>query len=302
MNTFGEMKLRPLFLTVGIALTLVAFCAEARSLAEIRKTKELRACIAFVSPMQGKAEPRGCRDDCAMTGDTPDLVQAFAASIGGDVKVKGISIGWQEQFVNREGKVVQEASYVPQLFASGTCDFYATGLAKNSWRSKKMDFVMVNPSRLEIVVNQSNKGAMRTQEDLKGKSVATYKDSAYHTWVVDQNQSAYKDSPARVVFVDDESQAMKAVEEGKADFTILVAEDALPMAGHQYPHTIVAFPVGPILEMGWAFHKEDKDLQAAADTFLRAQREGKSSLLNAQFQALYNMGVREFSEMVSKTK
>ncbi len=163
-----------------------------------------------------------------------------------------------------------------------------------------MDFVMVNPSRLEIVVNQSNKAAMRTRADLKGKSVATYKDSAYHTWVLDQNQGDYKDSPVRVDFVDNENEAMKAVEEGKADFTILVAEDALPMAGPQYPHTAVAFPVGAILEMGWTFRKKDKDLQAAADKFLRAQRYDKKSLLNKQFKALYNMDVGEFSEMVSK--
>jgi membrane-bound lytic murein transglycosylase F len=303
MNISIEMGLeyrRRWFLMAGAAVALAAFGAEGRSLEEIQKTKELRACIAFVSSMQGKAEPQGCRDNCTMTGDTPDLVQAFAASLGGDIKVKAVSIGWEEQFTNKEGKVVQEQSYTPELFASATCDFYATGLAKNAWRSKKMDFVMVNPSRLEIVVNQSNKGTLQSPSDLKGKSVATYANSAYHSWILDQNKSAYKDGPVQMKFVDDENQAMKAVDDGSVDFTILVAEDALPMAGHQYPHTNVAFPVGPVLEMGWTFRKEDKNLQAAADRFLRGQRGDKNSLLNKQFKALYNMDIGEFSAMVSK--
>ena len=301
MKTPTEMRSdyrRQVFITVAMALT--AFSAEARSLAEVQKTKELRACIAFVSSVQGKAEPQGCRDNCTMSGDTPDLVQAFAASLGGDIKLKAVSIGWDEQFTDKEGKVVPEQSYTPELLASATCDFYATTLVKNPWRSKKMDFVMVHPSRLAIVVNQSNKGVMRTPADLKGKSVATFANSAYHTWVLDQNQSAYKDKPLRMELVDDENQAMKAVEDGKADFTILTAENALPWAGYQYPNTAVAFPVGSILEMGWTFRKEDKDLQSAADRFLRAQREDKSSLLNKQFKALYNMDVGEFSTMLSK--
>jgi membrane-bound lytic murein transglycosylase F len=303
MNISIEMGLeyrRRWFLMAGAAVALAAFGAEGRSLEEIQKTKELRACIPFVSSMQGKAEPQGCRDNCTMTGDTPNLVQAFAASLGGDIKVKAVSIGWEEQFTNKEGKVVQEQSYTPELFASATCDFYATGLAKNAWRSKKMDFVMVNPSRLEIVVNQSNKGALQSPSDLKGKSVATYANSAYHSWILEQNKSAYKDSPVQMKFVDDENQAMKAIEDGNVDFTILVAEDALPMAGHQYPHSKVAFPVGPILEMGWTFRQEDKNLQAAADRFLREQRGDKNSLLNKQFKAIYDMDVGEFSAMVSK--
>ena len=303
MKTSIEMRVeyrRHWLLPCCIALAVTAFATQARELAEIQKTKELRACIAYVSSMQGKAEPQGCRDNCTMTGDTPDLVQAFAASLGSEIKVKAVSVGWQEQFTNKEGKVVQEQSYTPELFASGTCDFYATGLAKNAWRSKKMDFVTVNPSRLEIVVNQSNKGALQSPSDLKGKSVATYANSAYHSWILDQNKSAYKDSPVQMKLVNDENQAMKAVEDGSVDFTILVAEDALPMAGHQYPHANVAFPVGPVLEMGWTFRKEDKNLQAAADRFLRGQRDDKNSLLNKQFKALYNMDVGEFSAMVSK--
>ncbi len=89
------------FLTAGIALALAAFGVEARSLAEIQKTKELRVCIAFVSPAmgKGKAEPAGCRDNCrSVTGDTPEFVAAFARSLGNDVKPKWVSVNCDEQY------------------------------------------------------------------------------------------------------------------------------------------------------------------------------------------------------------
>jgi ABC-type amino acid transport substrate-binding protein len=274
--------------------------AQARPLTEILKTKELRACIAFVSPTQGKAEPAGCRDNCTLSGDAPDLTLAFAKSLGADVKVKGISIGWEEQFTNKEGKVVQADAYTPELFAANTCDLYATNFAKNEWRAKKMNFVMVNPSRLEVVINQNNKDKLRTQATLKGKTIATYTNSVYHAWVMEQNAGAFKADPIKVLEIANEGEAMQAVEDGKADFSLLIAEDALPLAGHRYPKTTIAFAVGKKLEMGWAFRKDDKDLQRAADKFFRAQRSDPNSLLNKQFKALFNMSVAEFSRMVSK--
>ena len=69
------------------------------------------------------------------------------------------------------------------------------------------------------------------------------------------------------------------------------------MLKRQFQNSVVAFPVGPILEMSWAFRKDDKDLQAAADKFLKAQRDQKDSLLNQQFKNLYEMSVPEFSAM-----
>jgi membrane-bound lytic murein transglycosylase F len=237
-----------------------------------------------------------------MSGDTPDLVQAFAEALGNDVKVKGVSVGWEEQFLNKDGKVVREDSYTPALLKSATCDFYATGLAKNPWRAKKMDFAMINPSRMEVVVAKSKKAAFNTPADLSGKSAAVTKESAYHTWLLEQNQSAYKASPVRIEFVGDENEMLTAVDSAKVDFTLVVAEDAIPMLKRQFQNSAVAFPVGPVLEMSWAFRKDDKDLQAAADKFLKAQRDQKDSLLNQQFKNLYEMSVPEFSAVISQMK
>jgi len=85
--------------------------AHARSLAEIRKTKEIRIRMPL----------------------------AFAETLGKDVKPKVIRVEFDEQFFNKEGVVVREASYTPELLASGTCDFHATDLSRTSWRLNKKE-------------------------------------------------------------------------------------------------------------------------------------------------------------------
>jgi ABC-type amino acid transport substrate-binding protein len=302
VNRSIEMKGRPYFLSVGIALSLAVVGAEARSLAEIQETNELRTCIAFVSPPMGKAEPGGCRDHCeSVTGDTPDLAAAFAQSLGAKVKPKWISIGWEEQFTDQEGKLRKEDAYTPQLLASGTCDFYATGFVKTPWRSKKLDFVIHNPTRVTVVVMKARREAFRSPVDLGGKKMATYRQTVYEAWALEQNQSAYKEHPVQIQYVADEGESLKAVEDGKADFTLLLVDSALPML-QQSPNTVVAFGVGSVMDWGWSFRKEDKDLQDAAQRFIEAQRAAKESLMNRQFQGTVGMSVNEYTRYVNDLK
>ena len=287
---------------MGIALTLTVFGAEARSLAEIQKTNELRACIAFVSPPMGKAQPAGCRDKCdSVTGDVPDLVTAFAQSLGNSIRPKWISIGWEEQFTDQDGKLRKDDAYTPQLLASETCDFYATGFVKTTWRSKKLDFVIHNPTRVTVVVSKTRREAFRSPADLGGKKMATYRQTVYETWALDQNQSAYKEHPIQIQYVLDEGESLKAVEDGTADFTLLLVDSALPML-QQSPNTAVAFGVGSVMDSGWSFRKEDKDLQDAAQKFIEAQRAAKESLMNRQFQGTVGMSVNEYTRYVNELK
>ena len=220
-------------------------------------------------------------------------------TLGNGIKPKVISIDWNEQFADASGKVDREAAYTPKLFAESTCDFYATGLYKLAWRMKKMDMVTINPSRHMIVVKAANKNSLKNANDLAGKTAVTYKDSSYHTWLDEQNRTTYKANPIRIIFVADEPQALAALDEGKADFTVLVADDAVPEVRKTQHQFAIAFPAGSLMEMSWAFQKEDKDLQGAANDFFQAQRANKDSLLNKQFDNLYGMSVSEFSKMVS---
>ena len=289
----------PLFFAVtGLVLACwTSIDAAARSIADILKTRELRVCIAFTSAASGKAEPPGCRADCVMSGDVPDLATAFAASLGPQIKPKLLNIGWEEQFQNRDGKVIREDVYTPELLASEACDFYATGFLKNEWRSKKLDFVTLNLSRFVVLVNNANKSQIKNAADLAGKRAATYKETAYEAWVSAQNQTVYKDAPIELEFVADDDGIIKAVDAGTVDFGIMVTDVALPLL-REYSNVVGAFGVGSVAEMAWAFRKQDQDLQAVAQRFIRMQRKDAGSLMNRQFRSAYGKTVTEYDDFV----
>src|SRR5262249_39618568 len=102
--------------------------AQARPLAEIKQTQELRVCICSSRPSMSVATPPGCRGNCTFTGPVYDEVVAFAATLGQDIQLKLLRVDWDEQFHNRDGKTEREASYTPELLASGTCDLYPNNL------------------------------------------------------------------------------------------------------------------------------------------------------------------------------
>lgn len=275
--------------------------ADARSIADIQRTRELRVCIALTTAASGKAAPPGCRTDCIMSGDVPDLAAAFAASFGPHIKAKWLNIGWEEQFQNQDHEVVRDAAYTPELLASEACDFYATGFLKNEWRAKKMDFVTLNLSRFMVIVNKADSSRIKNAADLGGKRTATYKETAYEAWISAQNQAVYKDAPIELEFVADEDAMIKAVDGRVVDFALMVTDTALPLL-REYPNVIGAFGVGSVAEMAWAFRKDDLDLQAAAGRFVRMQRQDANSLMNKQFRAAYGKTVTEYDQFVRGLK
>jgi len=301
MKPSASYRRRYLLIAGVVIISWLSMDATARSIAEILKTRELRVCIAFTTAASGKAEPPGCRTDCVMSGDTPDLAAAFAASFGPQVKLKWMNIGWEEQFQNNEGKVVREAAYTPLLLANETCDFYATGFLKNEWRSKKMDFITLNLSRFIVLVHNVNKSNITSSGNLAGKRAATYKETAYEAWITTQNETAYKDAPITIEFVADDDGIMNAVDAKAVDFGLMVSDVAVPLL-REHPNVVGVFGVGPIAEMSWAFRKEDQDLQAAAQRFIRLQRHGPDSLMNKQFRATYRKSVTEYDEYVRSLK
>ena len=106
--------------------------AQARSLAEIQQSKEFRVCIAPIHPALAEVSPPECWEQCTFTGQMYDEVVAFAATLGPDITLKFFRVLWDAQFHNREGKTVREASYTPELLASGTCDVYPTHLTNST--------------------------------------------------------------------------------------------------------------------------------------------------------------------------
>lgn len=286
------------FLIVFLASLSCAVTARARSLEEIRKTKEIRVCLSPIHPSVCSAQPEGCRDNCQFSGPTYDAVAAFVSSLGDGIVPRFIRVGWDEQFFNKAGVTVRDASYTPELLASNRCDLYPSNLAKNEWRLNKMDFVTMFPNRRMVIVKRSEKDRFKTPADLAGKTAAVVKDTSHHAWLEQQNHGAFSDHPVtiRVMSMED---SLNAVSKGEADFTMMDSDAAIWAIRHEYGDTDMAFAVGTADEIGWAFRKQDKDLQEAVRVFFEQQRAHLDSALNRIWQKYYSMSLTDFVRLVS---
>jgi ABC-type amino acid transport substrate-binding protein len=215
---------------------------------------------------------------------------------------KFLRIEFDEQFFNKEGKVVREDTYTPELLASGRCDFYPNNLANLPWREKKLNFVALFPERMAVLINKSKKAEFKTPADLCGKVAATYKDSGYHTWLQEQNKSICVANPIHMELTTTEEEDLKAIEEGRVDFTLALVVTAIRFTRHEGKNCVVPFLVGPMRFFGWAFRKEDKDLQEALKKFFDVQRATKDSILNNQWKSYLGMTLIEYIELITYIK
>ncbi|QEL55142.1 transglycosylase SLT domain-containing protein [Chromobacterium paludis] len=271
---------RSCLLRCAVAIMLAAVApAEARHLADILKTRQLRVCIAPIHAAVAVATPKGCREQCDFSGPVYEEVLAFARHLGKDIRVKTLRVDWDEQFFDRSGKTDREASYTPQLLANGTCDFYPSRLTKTAWRLKKLDFVTLFPSRMMVVANNAWRGRIRYGAQLAGLRTATEKDTSYHSWLQEQNHTLFASKPIKIELMP-MADGLQALNAGNVDFMLLDADMAIWHTHHQLKNTYVAFPVGPKDEIGWAFRKEDKDLQAAVARYFDEQRQNQDSDFN----------------------
>jgi membrane-bound lytic murein transglycosylase MltF len=275
--------------------------AQARSLVEIVKTRELRACLVPIHPAVLSAAPADCREACEFTGPVYEEVQAFAKSLGKNIRLKTRRIDWDEQFFDVTGRTVREAGYTPQLLASGVCDLYPSNLTRNSWRLKKMDFVTLFPSRMMVVAHAATRARLKSAADLAGLRAAVEKNTSLHTWLEEQNLGAYAARPIKIELMATTDDAIAGVDAGNADFTLLDSDAAIWTTRHQLKNAYVAFPVGPKDEIGWAFRKEDKDLQAAVATFFAQQKSRENSEFNQIWVKHLGLGLNKFIAVINST-
>jgi membrane-bound lytic murein transglycosylase MltF len=291
---FGPVLLAPWLL---LSLPTQVF---ARSLAEIEKTAELRLCLSPVHPSIATAEPGNCRERCQFSGPAFEEVQAFAHSLGSKIHTKWLRVNWDEQFFNKEGQTVRNASYTPELLASGKCDIFPNHLTKTGWRLQKMAIITLMPSRMMVLTQPAKKAGFQSMTDLAGKLVAVEKDTSYHSWIEQQNHISFAANPIRMQLMHTESSVM-AVETGKADFTIIDAEAAI-WSTRQLKNTVVAFPVGDSDELGWGMRREDNDLQAAVQAFFERQRKNPESEINRIWKKYYGRSLTEFIALMAAVK
>lgn len=237
--------------------------AEARSLEEIRKTNEIRMCIA---------------------GSSYELYTAmgmvFVEYLGVQVKVRRLD-SWDQQFHNEDGITVKEERYTPALLASGECDFYPNDLVMHEWRKKKLHFEILFRTQMTVVVHRDHQSRFTTEADLKGKTAAIQKGTTYYTWMEEKNKTDFADNPIAIQFMTTD-ESMTAVDTKTVDFTIIGADGALNWTRNKIKNSVVAFPVGTVTEVGWAFRKDDRDLQEAAKLFFETQRK-----VGSQFDTIW---------------
>ncbi|POZ62240.1 transporter substrate-binding domain-containing protein [Chromobacterium alticapitis] len=281
-----------------LAACLMAAPSQARSLADILKTRQLRVCIAPIHAAVALATPKDCRDQCVFSGPVYEEVQAFARHLGKDIRVKALRVEWDEQFFDKNGKTDREASYTPQLLASGACDFYPSRLTKTAWRLKKLDFVTLFPSRMMVLANNAMHGRLKYGAQLAGLRAAAEKDTSYHSWLQEQNRAAFAANPIQIELMPT-VEGLQALNTGKVDFMLLDADMAIWHTHHQLKNTYVAFPVGPKDEIGWAFRKDDKDLQAAVAKYFDEQRQDPDSAFNQIWLRYHGRSLTDFIALLA---
>ncbi len=287
--------------SVVLAALMLAFFpfsnVQARSLAEINRTGEIRFGISPIHPSVCRAEPQGCRTDCRITGPAYDIALAFAATLGPNVRARFLRIDWDEQFFNQDGKNIRDDAYTPELLASGQVDLYPNNLSTNEWRKKKMDMVTLFPSRRMVIVNRFRKEAIRNSSDLAGKVAVVEKDTSYHTWLQEQDRGVFASHPIEIRLMNTD-ECLKAVDKGEADFTIIDSDAAIWAVRQEYRNLDMVFPIGTTDENGWGLRKQDNDLQDAVRRFFSAQRADEHSELNRIWQKYYGMSLTQFTRLV----
>jgi membrane-bound lytic murein transglycosylase MltF len=253
--------------------------AWSRSLAEIRKSNELRICVAGSSYQLYTA-----------------MALAFAEHLGVSPSVKRLA-SWDQQFQNDKGVTDKDATYVPALMDSGDCDVYPNDLVKNDWRSKKLDFVILFRTRMVVVVNKDIQSAYKGIPDLAGKTAAIQKGTSYHSWLEAQNAGPLASNPVGIQFMTTDD-SMRAVDAKSADFTIIGADGALNWTRNKVQHVVVAFPIGDTTEVGWAFRKNDRELQEAVRRFFDSQA-AVGSRFDEIWQERVGIPLSEFNVFIS---
>jgi len=306
-GTMGNMHAlvsQRLLWVLALLLDLATFAAavhpaQARSLEDIKQSGEIRICASLPGPAVGTVEPPDCRGECTVKGPARDLTEAFAQSLGANIKAIYWVLAWDEQFHNQAGETVREASYTPALLASGACDVYPNGMVLLEWRLKKLGMVALYPAREMVIIHKSKKDQIRTPADLAGKVAGVTKSASSHVYLEEQNKTVYMDNPIRFDFRPSQTLRLEAVDNGEVDFAIAGSEDALWETRHHLKNSVAAFVVGPVIKVGWGLRQDDKDLQAAVEQFFEAQKASEDSVLNQVWKKTFGLSFANYLRLIA---
>jgi two-component system sensor histidine kinase/response regulator len=198
---------------------------------------------------------------------------------------------WDQQFANTEGVVVKEATYIADPLASGSCDVYPNDLHALPWRAIKMELVPLYTSRKVIVANRQVK-SMASADDLKGLTAAVQEQTAYDTWLTEQNKTRFANAPVRINYMPT-AQAIAAVASHKADFTVIAAESAFKWVRADLDNLDLLFSVDTPVAVAWGIHPHATGLRSRIEAFFKeSARVG--SALDRSWSKQYGISFMEY--------
>ncbi len=239
LNTFPLCRVLGALLT-GLAL---ATAVQARTLVDIRATNELRICVAGSSASFYR-----------------DNAEAFARHLGVTPVVTMLK-AWDDQFLNREGKLERDQRYVARLLESGACDLFPNDLHLLDWRLTKMDLVPYYTVRKMVVAHQRLRATVKTPADLAGLHAAVQKGTSYDSWLARENEVTYRAKPVQVDHFPT-AESVQRVSRGLADFTVTGSEGAFKwVRSGEYDNLDLLFPVDETVSVGWGISPSAPDLR-----------------------------------------
>ncbi|GAB6060567.1 transglycosylase SLT domain-containing protein [Desulfonatronum parangueonense] len=275
--------------------------AQARDLEQIVQSGELRACIVPVTPAYATFQDPSCREDCLVTGSVPRMVAAFAAFLDPEIRPVFHRLEWDEQFHDATGQTVRDAEYTPHYLETGFCDIYPTHLTKLAWRMKKMDIATLFLSRMMVITRLEQLSEFTSIQDLAGMAVGVALNTSLHTWVQEQNMNEFRDNPIRMQLIEPGAE-LESVLSGAADFTLLDVEVSLWESINRFQELGVAFPVGPVEEIGWGMHKENTELLGAVRRFFEEQTLNEASTLNSIWKEEFGLTLNQLRALIQATQ
>lgn len=255
-------------------LALAALPVHGRTLAEVRRSGELRICVA---------------------GSSADFYQTngeeFARSLGVRAKTTVLA-SWDHQFHNAQGVTVLDATYEAARFASGECDLYPNDLHMTPWRKTKMGLVPYFMTRSVVVARPESRNVLQQPDDLGGRVASVQAGTAYETWLRDFNASLPTER-AVVIQTAPTAQSMRRVAERRADFSLVAAESAFRWVRDDLQNLDLLFTVGDTTEVGWGTSVNAADLRVAlAQYFADSRRIG--SRLDLSWRKNYGISLAEY--------
>ncbi|RYE40963.1 MAG: transporter substrate-binding domain-containing protein [Hyphomicrobiales bacterium] len=257
-----------------LALTLGAVSAFGRTLEDIKRSRELRICVA---------------------GSSADYYQVngedFARYLGVEPRTTKLS-QWDQQFHNALGVTVQGERYEAAALTAGKCDLYPNDLHITDWRKSKMTLVPYFTTRNVVVARPEMRALLRGEADLAGRKASVQAGTAYEKWLQGFNASAAERAPV-VIETAPTAQSMQAVAQRRADFTVIAAESAFHWVRNDLDNLDMLFPVGDATTVGWGIAFAATDLDQALQRYFDDSRKVGSNL-DQSWRHKYGVSLMEY--------